>query len=607
MTYRELSSAAAQIASELRRLGARPGRLVGVVMEKGWEQAVAVLAILRAGAAYLPVDPSLPLERRQFLLEHGDVEIVLTQLHLVEDLEWPQGMSLPPGWGMVGSGGRLGGGFCDTGTAPLLTSPHSQPPPPRGEEPDLPRGSPLPGDGSAMGEGLGVRGSHLAYVLFTSGSTGVPKGVMIEHRAVANTVADVNRRFGISAADRVLALSALSFDLSVWDLFGILGAGGRVVLPEPEASRDPDHWHQRILGEGVTVWNSVPALMELYVEYLEGHGQPMPESLRLVLLSGDWIPLGLPDRIRSLSRREEPVSLVSLGGATEASIWSIFYPIEAVSPEWKSIPYGRPMANQTFQVLNERLDPCPDWVPGQLHIGGVGLARGYWKDQEKTRASFFVHPRSGERLYRTGDLGRWLPDGQIELLGREDLQVKIQGYRVELGEIEAALSRHPAVREAVVAAVGESKGHKRLVAYCVPAGDPFVEPAELRVWLEERLPEYMVPHLYVPLAELPLTPNGKIDRKALPAPEPAKASREQGFRAPRTPTERRMASLWEAILETEPVGLADELFELGGDSMLALRLLAEIEKDLGCRLPLAAFFQEATVERLAALVDASRR
>ena len=570
LTYGELSRTADLLAEELRRLGARPGRLVAVIMEKSWEQAAAVLAILRAGAAYLPIDPGLPQERRWYLLEQGEVEIALTRPCFAGGLGWPRGVKV------------------------VSVGPHPPAPSP------APPFTPSPGEGETSR-------SDLAYVLFTSGSTGVPKGVMIEHRGAANTVADVNGRFGISEADRVLALSSLSFDLSVWDLFGVLGAGGRVVMPDPAASRDPAHWHELVVREGVTVWNSVPALVELYVEHLERHGEPWPSCLRLVMMSGDWIPVGLPGRIQALEGGSA-AELISMGGATEASIWSILFPIGEVDPAWKSIPYGRPMTNQTFEVLDERLFPCPDWVPGHLYIGGSGLARGYWKDEARTRASFVVHPRTGERLYRTGDLGRWLPDANIEFLGREDLQVKIQGYRVELGEIEAVLARHPGVRDAVVAAVGEARGHKRLVAWYVTGSFPdnrrHVEGAELRAWLEARLPDYMVPILYVPLEALPLTANGKVDRKALPSPEASRLTdRDSRFAAPRTPTEHTMARLWETVLGVPRVGIHDELFELGGDSMLALRLLAEIEKELGCRLPLAVFFQEATVARLAALVD----
>ena len=268
----------------------------------------------------------------------------------------------------------------------------------------------------------------------------------------------------MAAADRVLALSSLSFDLSVYDIFGTLAAGGTIIIPDVSGVRDPAHWAEIVAQEKVTVWNSVPALMELLVDYLSGRPGVSLHSLRLVLLSGDWVPVSLPDRIKALAK---DVQVISLGGATEASIWSILYPIETVDPTWKSIPYGRPMMNQSFHVLDEALEPRPLWVPGQLYIGGIGLAKGYWRDEEKSRANFIHHPRTGERLYKTGDLGRYLPDGNIEFLGREDFQVKIQGYRVELGEIEAALAEHPGVSAAAVVAKGHRDGPKRLVGYVV--------------------------------------------------------------------------------------------------------------------------------------------
>jgi SagB-type dehydrogenase family enzyme len=302
-------------------------------------------------------------------------------------------------------------------------------------------------------------------VIYTSGSTGLPKGVMIDHQGAVNTILDINQRFEVKADDRVLALSSLGFDLSVYDIFGILAAGGTIVIPEATAQRDPAQWAALMAQEQVTIWNSVPALMEMLVEYLEGHSGHLPESLRLVLLSGDWIPVTLPDRIKALG---EGIEVISLGGATEASIWSILSPIEEVEPGWKSIPYGKPMLNQRFHVFDGALEPRPVWVPGQLYIGGIGVAQGYWRDKEKTRISFITHPRTGERLYRTGDLGRYFPDGNIEFLGREDFQVKIQGYRIELGEIETVLTQHPMVQTGVVTAVGDPRGNKRLVAYVVP-------------------------------------------------------------------------------------------------------------------------------------------
>jgi amino acid adenylation domain-containing protein len=355
------------------------------------------------------------------LLRQGEVKLVLTQPQLAGSLEWPPEVEVLSVEGSVAEG--------EAGPLEVVQRPED-----------------------------------LAYVIFTSGSTGVPKGVMIEHRSALNTVVDVNERFGVGPGDRVLGLSSLSFDLSVYDVFGPLSVGGTLVLPEPESLRDPGRWAELVSVEGVTLWNSVPALLEMLVEHSAEGGDL--GSLRLVLLSGDWIPVRLPERLRSLV---PGARVVSLGGATEASIWSIQYPIEEVSPEWTSIPYGRPMVNQRFEVLDEGLEPCPVWVPGELYIGGVGLSRGYWRDEERTAASFVRHPRTGERLYRTGDLGRWQPDGTIEFLGREDLQVKIQGYRIELGEIEAVLERHPRVKTAAVLALGEPRGHRRLAAWIVPA------------------------------------------------------------------------------------------------------------------------------------------
>lgn len=422
LSYAELDRRSNQVAHWLCQAGAKPNQLVAVVMEKGWEQVVAVLGILKSGAAYLPINAELPTERLCYLLEHGRVGVALTQSWVDERLEWPAAVQ------------RLLIDKDDTQTfencPPNVTC-----------SPD-----------------------DLAYVIFTSGSTGLPKGVMINHRAAVNTILDINQRFAVGPKDSVLALSSLSFDLSVYDIFGLLAVGGTCVIPPWWAMRDPSHWAELIASERITIWNSVPALMEMLVKYVEDKPDSRTGSLRLVMLSGDWIPVTLPDQIKSLLGGP---SVISLGGATEAAIWSILYPIKEVDASWKSIPYGKPMVNQTCHVLNEAMSPCPVWVPGQFYIGGIGLADGYWRDEEKTNASFITHPATGEKLYKTGDLGRYLPDGNIEFLGREDFQVKVQGYRIELGEIESALLQHSQVREAVVTAIGERHGNKRLVAYVV--------------------------------------------------------------------------------------------------------------------------------------------
>ncbi|MDI1443026.1 non-ribosomal peptide synthetase [Polyangium sp. 6x1] len=431
LTYEEVQARALGLARALRADGARPNRLVAVVMEKGWEQVVAVLAILQAGGAYLPIDPDLPAERIHFLLKDGAVEHVLTQSWVDERLPWPESVR------------RTRVDEAKAASDDALLAPVQRP-------------------------------EDLAYVIYTSGSTGQPKGVMIDHRGALNTIVDINQRFGVTPQDRVLALSSLSFDLSVYDVFGALAAGATIVLPAANAKRDPGRWAGLLQQAKVTLWNSVPALMELLAAHAEGKREKLGDDLRLVMLSGDWIPVALPDRVRALAPRAE---VVSLGGATEASIWSILHPIGTVAPEWKSIPYGKPMVNQTFHVLDEALSPRPTWVPGRLYIGGIGLARGYWGDEEKTRARFLTHPRTGERLYHTGDLGRYLPDGTIEFLGREDFQVKIQGYRIELGEIESTLARHPKVRDAAVVVATDKAGARRLVAYVVPQ-EPAAAPAE---------------------------------------------------------------------------------------------------------------------------------
>ncbi|HKH45554.1 MAG TPA: amino acid adenylation domain-containing protein, partial [Thermoanaerobaculia bacterium] len=559
LTYGELDRLSSGIAARLRRLGARPGRLVAVVMEKGCEQVAAVLGVLRSGAAYLPVDPALPRERRWHLLRYGEAQVALTQPWLDESPEWPEGVE------------RVAVSLAEDGPA------ESEPPPPVASAEDL------------------------AYVIFTSGSTGLPKGVMIDHRGAVNTILDINRRFGVGPDDRVLAVSSLSFDLSVYDIFGLLAAGGTVVMPDASQGPDPEGWCRWMARERVTLWNSVPALMEILTES-PGAARGMPGAVRLVLLSGDWIPLPLPARIGELAPDAE---VVSLGGATEASIWSILHPIADVDPAWKSIPYGRAMARQSVQVLDSRLEPRPVWVPGDLYIGGIGLAQGYWRDEEKTRASFIRHPRTGERLYRTGDLGRYLPGGVIEFLGREDHQVKIGGHRIELGEIEAGLGEHPDVQSCVVTTSGQARGARRLVAYVVP--EPAGEGAgadALERFLRARLPAYMVPVAFVVLPALPLTPNGKVDRRALPEPE---SPQPTGSARPRSPVEEALAGIWANVLGLDGVGIHDDFFALGGDSLQATRVIARIRDTLDAELALRQLFETPTVAGLAVRIEEAQR
>lgn len=432
LSYGELDRRARQVASLLRRQGVAREECVAVVMDKGWEQVVGVLGILMAGAAYLPVDIAQPTARRAHLLQEGEVRVALTQpghrAALEADHPAVRWIAIEPRSDAV------------------------DPPPPSPSS---------PGD--------------LAYVLYTSGSTGRPKGVMVEQRSVVNRMTDVVRRFGLGPGDRAIALTALHHDLSVFDIFGMLCcAGGTLVFPDAAGLREPAHWQSLMAREGVTVWNTVPAFMGMLVDHLEANpGARLP--LRWCILSGDFIPVPLPDRMRAVMPGLE---VVAAGGPTETTVWDICHPVGSVDTSRPSIPYGRPMTNARYHILKDNLDACPDWTPGELFIGGVGLARGYWRDPETTAAKFIEHPVTGERLYRSGDMGRWLPDGTIEILARRDFQVKIQGQRIELGEIEAALEGLPQVERAVVTLGGED-GRRTLVAHVVPSGGgiPASQPA----------------------------------------------------------------------------------------------------------------------------------
>ena len=431
LSYGELDRLANRIAQRLRELGARPNTLIAVVMEKGWEQVAAAHGVLRSGAAYLPIDPAVPGERLRHLLAQGEVSLVLTQPQLDRALEWPEEVRRLPLGGLEAPAGTLGPDFDGASVLPL----------PRVQGPD-----------------------DLAYVIFTSGSTGSPKGAMIAHRGAVNAVLATNQRFLVGPGDRALAVTALHHDMSVYDLFGVLAAGGLLVMPDASARLDAAHWASLMRQHEVTLWNSVPAMMEMLLEHAGERPGVLPASLRIAFLGGDWIAVDLPKRLRALVPNAQ---VVSVGGPTETTLWNIWYPVEEVDPAWPSIPYGRPIANTRYYVLSETFEDRPVWVPGEMCCAGVGLALGYWRDEEKTHTAFITHPRTGERLYRTGDLGRYLPDGNLQFLGREDFQVKIHGQRIELGEIEAVLAKHPAVRAAVVTAQGEATS-RRLVAYVVP-------------------------------------------------------------------------------------------------------------------------------------------
>lgn len=424
LTYRDLVARADGLAARLLDGMIDRSIPIAVIAHPGWEQIVAVLGILRAGHAYVPVDINQPVHRRDTILRDGGITTVVTASAVD---------GLPPELEV------LAVDEISPATTPLRRE-------------------------------LATAPDDLAYVIYTSGSTGTPKGVMVSHRAAVNTVIDINTRFDVGSGDVMLALAGLGFDLSVYDIFGVLGAGGSIVLPHPARRGDPSHWAALLAEHHVTLWNSVPAQAQMLCDYLQSAAADIDavdlpgRSLRLCLMSGDWIPITLPDGLRELL---PALNVVSAGGATEAAIWSIHHVVDAVDRTRPSIPYGIPLANQRMYVLDSALRDCPDWVVGDIHIGGVGLALGYLGDEERTAASFITHPTTGMRLYRTGDLGRFTDDGEIEFLGREDQQFKIRGYRIELAEVESAVLTHPAVA-ATAALVHAGPTGNQLQAFVVP-------------------------------------------------------------------------------------------------------------------------------------------
>jgi pyochelin synthetase len=439
-------------------------------------------------------------------------------------------------------------------------------------------------------------------VLYTSGTTGEPKGVMISHRSVANVVADCNERYRVTPADRFIALSAFNFDLSAYDVFGALSAGAALVLPDAARATDPEHWLELCDRFGVTIWNSVPAIAGLMAEQAAAGDRSQLHALRLVMMSGDRIPPALPAALAGL---KSDLTLMSLGGPTETTIWNISYPI-GVPDGHQNIPYGRPNANNRGYILDADGLDCPDWVTGEICAAGTGLARGYWADEARTASKFWFDRERGERLYRTGDLGCYLPDGNIAITGRSDFQIKVNGYRIEAGEVETRLAGIDTVKQAVVVRQAAARGD-RLVAHLVPAGDARPTSDEIRQALREHLPDYMTPAEVVWHESLPLTLNGKVDRAKLMAITPAAgASSGPIEQSETTDLERELIEVWAAVLRIPPeeIGHDSNFYDLGGDSLAAARVFTGIRKQFGVSITLDRLYEVRTVRAMAACIQA---
>ncbi len=448
---------------------------------------------------------------------------------------------------------------------------------------------------------IDINPRELAYVIYTSGSTGVPKGVAVSHRPVINLVEWVNRTFRIDSKDRLLFVTSLCFDLSVYDIFGILASGGSIRVASRSELRNPEALLDILHNEPITFWDSAPAALNQLVPYFDAEKGQFA-SLRLVFLSGDWIPVTLPDRIRGAFPRAE---VISLGGATEATVWSNYYPIGEVDPLWASIPYGKPIQNAFYYILDSNLNPCPIGVIGDLYIGGECLASGYINDEKLTGEKFIPDPFNKSldgRMYKTGDTARWFEDGNMEFMGRKDFQVKIRGYRIELGEIESQLIKHEAIKEATVV-VRKDDGDNYICAYYI--SDRELTVSELREYLLMELPSYMIPSFFVRLSQMPVTDNGKLDRKALPKPQ-ENVNTGAEYEAPRNDIEKKLVEIYRDVLGVEKIGIRDDFFDLGGDSIKAIQVTSTAEQQ-GINISVSDVLKYKTIIEIVENVDYTKK
>ena len=564
LTYRELNARSNQLAHYLRDLGVGPEMLVGICLERSLEMVVGLLGILKAGGAYVPLDPEYPAERLTFLLRDSAAPVLLTQKRLLP--------SLPDCPACV---------LCLDADALTFADMSDANPPPLATPDDL------------------------AYVIYTSGSTGVPKGVLVSHDNVVRLFGATQPWFDFDRGDVWTLFHSFAFDFSVWEIWGALVHGGRLVVVPSGVTRSPCEFYQLLLDERVTVLNQTPSAFRPLIAADQAARGAGGLCLRLIIFGGEALEL---ESLRPwfLHHGDQKPQLVNMYGITETTVHVTYRPLRLADlNDAPGSVIGRPIPDLRLYVLESNGQPAPPGVPGEICVGGAGVARGYLNRPELTAQKFIPDPFRGQpeaRMYRSGDLARYLPDGDIEYLGRIDQQVKIRGYRIELGEVEAVLGQHPEVRDRVVVARQDISGENRLVAYVVPRDSVAVTYGQLRDYLKPKLPAFMIPSALVVLDALPLTANGKLDRRALPEPDGKGAVVSGGYAAPRTEVEERLALMWAEALGLERVGINDNFFELGGHSLMATRLLTRIEAEFERSIPLAILFRAQTVSEMAAIL-----
>lgn len=558
LIYAELNSKANQLAHYLRKRGIGPEARVGICMERSLDLVVALLGVLKAGAAYVPLDPEYPAARLKYMLDDAGISLLLAQKKISGSL--PENsveiISLDEQWNLMAN-----------------------------QESSNPQ--------------VNVHPDNLAYVIYTSGSTGAPKAAMNTHRGICNRLAWMQEAYSLSGEDRIMQKTPFSFDVSVWEFFWPLLNGARLVMAQPGGHRDSSYLAELIQAEKITILHFVPSMLSAF---LEAPGIENCTSLRHVVCSGEELTADIQQRYyRRLS-----APLHNLYGPTEAAVDVTFFACGSGNKA-ASVPIGEPIANTRIHILDREMQPRPVGTAGELFIGGINLARGYLGRPDLTAERFIPDPFSrepGMRLYRTGDRAQYREDGEIEYLGRNDYQVKIRGYRIELGEIETVITRYPGVKAAVIVVAEQAAGDKRLIAYWLAASESAPEPSELRDHLKQELPDYMVPAVLVKLSAFPLSPNGKIDRKALPKPDTANVVELKSYVAPRSPVEHTLSKIWAELLNVKRVGVSNNFFYLGGHSLLVTQMVSRIRAALAVEIPLRKVFEMPTVAELAKFIEA---
>lgn len=564
LSYRELNERANQLAHALRALGVGPEQMVGICLERSVEMMVTIVAVLKAGGAYVPIDPAYPKERQSFMLEDAKAPVLLTtaalsrqmpahsakEIHL--DTEWP------------------------------LIAKHSAENPARLTNPD-----------------------NIAYIIYTSGSTGKPKGVMIMHSNVVRLFAATEQWFSFSESDTWTLFHSFAFDFSVWEMWGALLYGGRLIVVPQLTARSPETFHELLVKQRVTILNQTPSAFRYLIEADERSDLSQKLCLRFVIFGGEALDF---KALRSwMERHPHGPTLINMYGITETTVHVTYFEVtQAAIANAEGSLIGERIPDLQLYILDKHLQPAPIGIPGELFVGGGGLARGYLRCPELTAEKFIADPFlkvPGGKLYKTGDLTRYLADGNIEYLGRIDQQVKIRGFRIELGEIEAAINKQPSIQQAVVIAREDRPGDKRLVAYVVPSSGATLQTPELRSALKQVLPEYMVPS-FVPMKIIPISANGKVDRKALPAPEESnEGQRERTYIGPRNDLERAILDVWTRVLGAHQIGVTDNFFDLGGHSLLAVRVVSALRNELDIEVGITMLFAHPSVEELAQALE----